>query len=222
MAKTDRIEVRDLRGGGWFRVDNTVIDKYGAALGAYGIAVYAVLCRFANNDTQETYPSLATIGKRIGCARSTVQKSIKALEVEGLICKEQVRSDRGDWDHNRYWLLDVRGVPSGGIPLEGVYRQAVQGIPSGGNDQDSWIKTKGIWDHVLSELEHQVSRGAFSRWLAGSELVALDDGTATCQVCDSYAVDWCSNRLRKPIERTLAGIADQESIEVTFVSRGDG
>ena len=107
-----------------------MIDDHGATLGAYGIAVYAVLCRFANNDTQEAYPSLATIARLIGCSKPTVIKSLKTLETEALISIEKVKSQHGDHDHNRCWLLALGGG-KGALP-----------------GQDSSNKTNSIWSKV--------------------------------------------------------------------------
>jgi len=191
--------LEDLRGGGWFRMDNTVIDDHGATPGAYSIAVHAVPCRFANNDTQEAYPSLATIARLIGCSKPMVIKSLKTLETEGLICIEKVKSKHGDYDHNRYWLL------------------ALGGGDSQSHDQGSWNKGNGIWLKALTELEMQTTKGTFTRWLAGSVLVSLKDSAATVQVHDSYAVEWCSTRLLTPIQRTLAGILGSD-VAVTLTT----
>jgi len=74
------------------------------------------------------------------------------------------------------------------------------------------------WKSALQELELQMTRGTFTRWLAGSELVSLTDGEATIQVRDGYAVDWCASRLRVPIERTLNDVAGNGEVVVKFVT----
>ena len=204
------IEVRDLRPGGWFRLDNAVIDDHGAELGAYGIAVYCVLCRFADNETQETYPSLATIAGLIGCSRRTVIRIIPKLEELGLICVEKVRSEHGDYDHNRYWLLAVGGSDSQSPPTEGVVTHSHQGSDSQSHDQDPCIKTDGLWSQVLIELQATLTQGTFDRWLRGSRLVSMDNGHAVVSVGDEYARDWLSHRLRPTVERSLSAIAGGE------------
>jgi len=73
------------------------------------------------------------------------------------------------------------------------------------------------WKSALQELELQMTRGTFTRWLAGSELVSLTDSQATIQVRDGYAVDWCASRLRVPIERTLNDVAGNGDLVVKFV-----
>jgi len=63
----------------------------------------------------------------------------------------------------------------------------------------------------------QMTKGAFTRWLAGSVLVSLDRGAATVQAHDSYAVQWRSTRSLMPIQRTLAGIVGHD-VAVTFTT----
>ncbi|NWJ46414.1 MAG: helix-turn-helix domain-containing protein [Chloroflexi bacterium] len=69
---------------GFFIVDNEVLDNYGSRIGAYGIAVYNALCRFANSDG-ECFPSYQAIMERTGMGRSSVINSLAKLEEVGLI-----------------------------------------------------------------------------------------------------------------------------------------
>jgi hypothetical protein len=82
-------------------------------------------------------------------------------------------------------------------------------------------KIRREWDRTLADLSLQMTRSTFDRWLAGSELLTLEDGTATVRVRDAYAVDWCSARLRLPIERTLSGILGR-AVACNFVSEEGG
>ena len=68
-----------------------------------------------------------------------------------------------------------------------------------------------------------MTRATYDRWLRGSELVALADDppSATIQVRDGYAVDWCSHRLLPPIQRTLAGVLGQPDVALTFCAAPD-
>ena len=80
------IVVRDQREPGWFFIDNEIIDKYGARLGAYGISVYAVLSRRCKNSTQEVSSlSQRDIGNCLGISQDRVRKSLGDLAEFGLI-----------------------------------------------------------------------------------------------------------------------------------------
>jgi 5-methylcytosine-specific restriction endonuclease McrA len=80
----EKIRIKDKRKG-VFTVDNVVLNHYGKAMGASGIALYVTLCRFANNQTQECYPSISTIQKMTGLDRKTILKYTKILRALGLI-----------------------------------------------------------------------------------------------------------------------------------------
>jgi hypothetical protein len=76
--------------------------------------------------------------------------------------------------------------------------------------------TQRVWDYVLKDLSWQMTKVTFERWLSGSKLLHLQEGQATVQVRDSYAVDWCAKRLIIPIRRTLAGAIGASEVSVTF------
>src|SRR5215469_15093875 len=83
---SDKLEIRDQRQPGWFFVDNEVIDRHGRQLGAYGIAVYSVLSRYAKNGTQQVDLSGRDIAAAIGISQDRVRKSLADLVDLGLIC----------------------------------------------------------------------------------------------------------------------------------------
>jgi len=214
------IEVRDLRSGHWFWLDNSLIDEYGATIGAYGIAVYAVLARHANRE-RECWPSLKRIAAMIGCSKTTVLKALKRLETEGLIRKERIESDEGDYSHNRYCLLNVNKKEGVVQQMHHLVQQVYQGSTAGGHEQDPLNNMlMGSWNTVLEDLSLQMTNGTFDRWLRDSQLTHLDDGAATVEVRDEYCVDWCGSRLRIPIERTLAGVLGHDT-HIIFAVKGE-
>src|SRR3954454_9304538 len=71
--------VRDRRRKGYFTIDNELLDRCGAELGPYGLAVYMALARFANQDNA-CWPSLATIAQRTGMSRRQVIREIAKLQ----------------------------------------------------------------------------------------------------------------------------------------------
>jgi hypothetical protein len=78
--------VRDQRQPGWFFVDNELIDNYAHSLGAYGVAVYSVLCRRCKPTTQQvTNLSQRDIGAILGISQDRVRKSLIDLVQLNLI-----------------------------------------------------------------------------------------------------------------------------------------
>lgn len=75
--------VRDQRRQGWFSVDNEIVDNYAGQIGAYGVAVYCVLCRHVRNESQQVKLSARDIGATLGISHDRVRKSLANLvEVE--------------------------------------------------------------------------------------------------------------------------------------------
>jgi len=145
MSDNDVIEIRDTRDGGWFWADNELIDKYGETIGAHGIAVYVTLARHANNN--KCWPSIGTIGKKIGASRPTVKKALDALQAVGLITVLRRRTDCGDSDTNLYTLERIKvGGQGDYLPGQGDYprvgKEFAQGGQGGLHEQDLLNKTK--------------------------------------------------------------------------------
>ena len=140
-------EIRDQRRPGWLWLRNEIIDQYGAELGAIGIAVYVALCKHADNDTQECYPSHAAIGKAIGLSAPTVSKALARLCELNLITVEHRYDDAGRQTSNLYTLLDFRPVekpdthpgykPDTGVGYPDFRRTRL-------NELDSMNKTGGL------------------------------------------------------------------------------
>jgi hypothetical protein len=79
------IAVRDQRQPGWFFIDNEVVDQHSQRLGAYGIAVYCVLCRYAKNSDQRVNLSARDIASALDISQDRVRKSLADLVDIGLI-----------------------------------------------------------------------------------------------------------------------------------------
>ncbi|MFZ2421996.1 MAG: helix-turn-helix domain-containing protein, partial [Anaerolineae bacterium] len=56
------------------------MDQFGPQIGAYGLAVYAVLARFADSRTRVAFPAASTIAVLLKLSRNTVLTAIKSLE----------------------------------------------------------------------------------------------------------------------------------------------
>jgi len=98
--------VKDRRPG-FAIIDNALIDDYGPTIGAYGIAAYCILVRFAKADGTDAYPSYQTVADLMNTSRSTAIRAIKKLTQLGLIEKESRRS-KGESLSNIYVLVDIK------------------------------------------------------------------------------------------------------------------
>lgn len=87
--------IRDGRKPGWFYMDDAVIDRYGPAIGAIGIATYAALARHANSAGQ-TALAYQTVAGAIKSSRNTVIRTLRKLAEEGLITIESQTDDAGN------------------------------------------------------------------------------------------------------------------------------
>ncbi len=85
MTAQKQFVVRDQRRDGWFSVDNEIIDKFGTQLGAYGVALYAVLARYCKNSTQQVNLSQRDMAQTLGISQSRVRESLSDLVGAGII-----------------------------------------------------------------------------------------------------------------------------------------
>jgi DNA-binding MarR family transcriptional regulator len=90
----------------FFSIDNDIIDVHAKTIGAIGIAVYAVLARYANRRTGECWPAIARIQRTLKLGRSSVKRYLKRLETAGLITVEERWTEEGDRTSNLYTLLN--------------------------------------------------------------------------------------------------------------------
>ena len=90
----------------FFSIDNDIIDVYGPTIGAIGVAIYAVLARFANRTAGECWPSIERIARTLDLARSTVKVYLHKLKEVGLIDIIERQDQTGDPTSNLYTLLD--------------------------------------------------------------------------------------------------------------------
>ena len=73
-------QIIDERRTNWLWIDNEVVDQFGPQIGAYGLAVYAVLARFADNRTRVAFPAMPTIAALLNVSKNTILTAIKSLE----------------------------------------------------------------------------------------------------------------------------------------------
>ncbi|MSQ31664.1 MAG: chromosomal replication initiator protein DnaA [Dehalococcoidia bacterium] len=72
-----------------------------------------------------------------------------------------------------------------------------------------------IWEAALGELQLQVNRASFNTFLKGTKGVHLTHEVFTIHVEKAFAAEWLEKRMRPLIEKTIAGILQQQ-VEVRF------
>jgi len=154
IRNTETLEVRDNRGGEWLWMHNTIIDHYGPLIGAYGVAVYAALSRYANREGQ-AWPSIQTLAAQLAIAPNTVRRTLATLEQHSLLSVTRRRTERDLNLSSIYTLVNpntnsstspgevLPQMKEGTSPGEGgVLRQVKEGTSPRAPKQDSYNKTQ--------------------------------------------------------------------------------
>jgi len=89
-----------------FRLDNGIIDDYAAEMGAMGVAIYAVLQRYADRTTGQCWPSVSTIARLLRLSKNCVKKYLHHLARLGLITIAPRSTADGDPTSNLYTVHD--------------------------------------------------------------------------------------------------------------------
>jgi hypothetical protein len=104
---TSRVhQIIKLKPGHRFSIDDDIIDIHAKTIGAIGVAIYAMLARFAKRRTGECWPTIGRIARTLDLARSTVKVYLRKMEAAGLIAIEERQDPQGDPTSNLYTLLD--------------------------------------------------------------------------------------------------------------------
>lgn len=107
-----KIEIRDKRIDKRFTVDNVYIDKYMNIIGKTPAechrcsAIYMILCRHANNETGEAFPSQHKLKELLNLrSQGNITKYIQPLIDWNIISVRQEKSSAGK-NYSIYTLLD--------------------------------------------------------------------------------------------------------------------
>jgi Helix-turn-helix domain len=122
-----------------FRLDNGLIDDYAAEMGAIGVAIYAVLQRYADRTTGQCWPSVSTMARLLRLSKNCVKKYLHHLARLGLITIAPRSTAEGDPTSNLYTVHDPtqrdavlrRQRARGGPPAAGG--EAPAALPPQGN-----------------------------------------------------------------------------------------
>lgn len=99
--------VIDFRKRSFFLMTKDIVDKDVNLTKSVDIAIYAVLCMYADNDSKDAYPSVLTIAEKARCSERTARRSLQSLKDAGYIEITERRDARGFQTSNQYALLDV-------------------------------------------------------------------------------------------------------------------
>jgi hypothetical protein len=125
--------VRDKRNPGWTWINGEIIKVYAAQIKTTAVAVYCALCSFTNNDSQDCFPSHATLCTLLGISEPTLRTALDKLIEYGLIEVDARFGDNGQQTSNLYTLMNITGktgenfIPSGGIKK--FYPPEVKNLP---------------------------------------------------------------------------------------------
>lgn len=96
----DTIEVRDLRQQDWVWVAKSLL--FHPDVDEKMFKVYNGLAAYADNVTQQAFPSILTLNKKLHMGRNTVIRALQKLEDFSFISVERVQGG-----HNTYSLLSI-------------------------------------------------------------------------------------------------------------------
>ncbi len=96
---SENFQIVDLREK-YFKVSNRIFDH---KLDAYEVSIYCLLCRYADNDTTESFPSISNLSNTLSISKPKVISTIKSLVDKGIVYKKQ--GDRVT--SNKYYLMSL-------------------------------------------------------------------------------------------------------------------
>ena len=106
------VRIGDARTDGYSKVHNVIPKKFGRVVGAYGIAVYVLLCSYSGVKKQ-AWPSRRTLSDQLHISEDTLDRAILALIKAGLLKKKLRSRPDGGQTSNMYVLIDPPDEISG-------------------------------------------------------------------------------------------------------------
>ena len=100
------IKIRNKRNKGWFYLDNEYLNGYARLMNPLASLVYISLCRHADNESQQCFPSMKLIAEELGISTKTVERCTKELQSWNIISIEKSKREDGTQAPNNYTLLD--------------------------------------------------------------------------------------------------------------------
>lgn len=100
--------VVDFRRNKFIRVTRDVVDDTSKLNHATDIAVYTVLCMYADNNTTESNPKIETIAEKARCSVRTVKRALERLKDAGYIEIRHRFNSKGQRASSQYVLIDPK------------------------------------------------------------------------------------------------------------------
>lgn len=85
------IRARDERKPDHFWADKEIVEDYLPEMGAYAFSVYMLLCYYARAKTGRSWPSIATLAKKLKISKPTIRKALDELAKLKLILISETR-----------------------------------------------------------------------------------------------------------------------------------
>lgn len=171
MKARQEAETRDRRRKDWFSIDDEVIVNHGPNIGAYGIAVYAALCKHASGS-ERVRIGLSQLAKLLKMGRATLLKTLDVLKKEGLISIEA-----GDRAHvSVYTILQVTKNRAGGS-IQNQEDEEGGSIQNQGGSIQNQTPPKGGSDQNCNQIEDEPN--SFTKEERAREPLP-DDVTSQC------------------------------------------
>ncbi|PEN96238.1 hypothetical protein CN553_14795 [Bacillus cereus] len=152
--------LKDERIRSFFILDNEIVDD--ERLSHKEMAVYITLCRHVNQETGVCFPSLSTIGKKVGMSKNTVIKSLNILIEVGYVTKEKRASKEQGNMSNRYRINDVpqlnRGVQEMNEACSGDERRLVHEVSTNNTNINNTKLTRYIPSETEEETPSETAR----------------------------------------------------------------
>lgn len=162
MHKSRPFKVRDFRNKGFWLGDNVYLNSYAKHLDPFATAIYFSLCRHADKE-QLCFPSQQLLAQEHNIGRRTVVEKLQLLEKWNIIKRKKVRSKKGKWLNNTYYLLDKsewRKLPCA-TPAHGSTK--CRKLPN--HVQELHIKDTHIEGYPYNSIVEKITKWAYGRAL---------------------------------------------------------
>lgn len=104
----DRDMVIDMSGRKYVKVDYGVLHDTDKFDKVYDKLVYVMLCKHADFNTKDSFPSIKTLARECCCSENSVRQAIKKLTRLGLVkVDKRIRKDGSGQTSNLYTLLKI-------------------------------------------------------------------------------------------------------------------
>lgn len=146
------------------------------------VRVYALLARYADNDTLEAFPRRELLAERARCHKKSIDRAIDELEACGAVVKRHRKE--GNVNKSNVYILKRVGtrVSLGGDT--GVPRVGTRVSPltrTNELDPKNYIKSKQFeqfWEHYPNKVDKARARKAFGKLSQAKGKLAIDGAAA--------------------------------------------